>query len=89
MQPTIDHNLYKMGCDALRQERPVHDCQESLDSMSISSDQYDSFWMGYWDTHRELIGPTTEDEWFPTLTSQVRERQESLQRLERQGSAPK
>lgn len=90
MQPIIDENLYKMGDEALRQERGVHDCQESLDALAgLTSDQYDSFWEGYWDAHREVRGPTTGDYWFPTLPSQIKEREESLQRLKERGRTPK
>jgi hypothetical protein len=86
MQPIIDDRFYKLGCDAFRQERYIHACQEWLDSVpDLTSDQYDSFFLGWHDTYRELKGPTVEDIWFPTLPSQIKEREESLQRLKEQG----
>lgn len=90
MQPIIDDNFYKMGCDALRREQYIHSCQEMLDNMpSITSDQYDSFFMGWYDAYREIVGPTTDDNYFSTLPSQIKDREESLQRLKEQGRIPK
>lgn len=90
MQPTIDQNFYKMGGDALRRGQYIHSCQEMLDGTpGLTSDQYDSFFLGWYDTYRETVGPTTDDTYFPTLPSQIKDREESLQRLKEQGRTPK
>ena len=90
MQPVIDQRFYDMGCEALRQDKYLHACQEMLDAMpDLTSDQYDSFFLGWYDTYRELHGPVTEDIYFPILPSQIKAREESLQRLKEQGRTAK
>lgn len=90
MQPVIDENFYKMGEDALRRGDGIHNCQERLDNTpNLTSDQYDSFFLGWYDAYREERGPTTDDNYFPTLPSQIKEREESLRRLKEQGRSPK
>lgn len=87
---TIDQHYYDMGCEAFRQERYMEACQEMLDAIpDLTHNQRESFFLGWNDTYRELKGPTTEDIYFPTLPSQIREREASIKRLRERCKTPK
>lgn len=51
MQPIIDEHFYKLGAQAKQQGRGTWDCQQELNNIpNLTSDQYDSFWLGYGET---------------------------------------
>lgn len=58
MQPVIVQTWYDNGFKSFVQhEMSVNACQTALDNnIMLTSDEYDSFWLGYWDAVRQNIG---------------------------------
>jgi len=83
MQPVISEKWYENGFQCVvTHDLGVHDCEIALDNnLTLTSDEYDSFWLGYWDAVRFQRGETVFDYWFSALPSQIKERKESLARL--------
>jgi len=50
MQPITVDRFYSAGVAAFKSGHTVRQCQETLDNnKALRSDEYDSFWQGYWD----------------------------------------